>query len=148
SLSLALVTLLATFLVATPVPSVAAPLEELAHHAPQRTCAASAGPGTTYLLGWLSRTSGGRPRGPPRDCASGGTSEHKDGRALDWSLDVRDARDRTAAARFLAALAAPDARGNAAALGRRMGVMYVIWNDRIYSSYRGFRAAPYVHSAC
>lgn len=132
---------------ATP-PAAAAVLEDPAHHDPQVDCAAAPGPGTTYLLGWLVRTYGGRPGGTLRACTSGGTSEHKDGRALDWSLSVHTPRERRAAERFLAAIAAPDKHGDVGALGRRMGVMYVIWNDRIHNASRGFAPRAYVHSAC
>ena len=43
----------------------------------------------------------------------------------------------------MAKLFATDAEGNADALARRMGIMYLIWNDHIYSSYYGFRARDY-----
>ena len=33
-------------------------------------------------------------------------------------------------------------------LARRMGIMYVIWNDRSYASYRGFAPQPYLSSGC
>ena len=42
-----------------------------------------------------------------------------------------------------AKLFATDAEGNTDALARRMGIMYLIWNDHIYSSYYGFRARDY-----
>ena len=35
---------------------------------------------------------GGSSPATPRACTSGGTSEHKDGRAWDWMLDVHNAR--------------------------------------------------------
>ena len=43
---------------------------------------------------------------------------------------------------------ATDARGNTDAWARRMGVMYVIWNDRMYAAYDGFAARPYLSSGC
>jgi hypothetical protein len=44
---------------------------------------------------------------------------------------------------FFAKIFATDAEGNRDALARRMGIMYLIWNDHIYSSYYGFRARDY-----
>ncbi|MDP3967017.1 MAG: hypothetical protein Q8Q02_01955 [Nocardioides sp.] len=145
TLLLTVIALLAAMLTG---PATASAIEDFADHDGQRHCASTAGPGTTYLLSWVVRTYGGRPGGTLRDCTSGGASEHKDGRALDWTLDARNAADRAAAHRFLTALAAPDRAGNPAALARRMGVMYVIWDDHIYAAYRGFAKAPYLHAAC
>lgn len=129
-------------------PATASTIEDFAEHDGQRHCATTAGPGTDYLLSWVVSTYGGSPGGTLRECTSGGASEHKDGRALDWSLDARDPADRAAADRFLTALTAPDSAGNPAALARRMGVMYVIWDDQIYAAYRGFAKAPYRNAAC
>jgi hypothetical protein len=78
----------------------------------------------------------------------GGTSEHKDGRAIDWSMDASKKADRREVASFLDKLFAADNEGNADALARRMGVMYVIWNDRIYASYDGFARRDYRSSSC
>lgn len=148
-LLLTLIALVAALLApATTASAAPSPIEGLADQDSQRHCASAAGPGTTYLLSWVVSTYGGRPGGTLRACTSGGASEHKDGRALDWTVDARNAADSAAAARFLAALTAPDAAGNTAALARRMGVMYVIWDDHIYAAYRGFAKAPYLHPAC
>ena len=81
--------------------------------------------------------------GISRSCKDGGVSEHKEGRAFDWAVSVYSARDRAYVADFMARLFATDAEGNTDALARRMGIMYLIWNDQIYSSYYGFRARPY-----
>ena len=61
---------------------------------PQKTCSPAARPGTTALLKALIATWGGSSWGISRFCASGGTSEHKEGRALDWHMDSRKAKDR------------------------------------------------------
>ncbi len=83
--------------------------------------------------------------GISRGCGVGGRREHKEGRAFDWAVDVGDSADRAAADDFLARLFATDEHGNRHALARRLGVMYVVWNNRIWGSYRadaGWR--PYV----
>jgi hypothetical protein len=83
-----------------------------------------------------------------RGCRVGGTSEHKDGRAFDWRADVRRPRQKRAAYDFIAKALAADAHGNAHVLARRMGIMYFIYNDRIWSYYRDFAPRPYLNSGC
>ena len=39
---------------------------------------------------------------------------------------------------------ATDKAGNEAALARRMGIMYILWNDHSWASYRGFAKADLV----
>lgn len=124
------------------------PLEPLAPYEPQRVCSPWSKPGTLAMLRWTVRTYGGRSGGIGRACNVGATSEHKEGRAFDWMLDARRARDRKRASRFITALVARDATGERAALARRMGVMYVIWADRIYSAWDGFTPRPYLNSGC
>ena len=75
-------------------------------------------------------------------------SEHKEGRAFDWTLNARSATDRARATRFLKRIFATGPTGERHELARRMGVMYVIWNDRIYASYNEFRARVYRSSSC
>jgi hypothetical protein len=49
-------------------------------------------------------------------------------------------------ARFLERIFAEDGDGHEHALARRMGIMYVIWNDRIYASYDEFARRDYENS--
>lgn len=130
-------------------PAVAAlPIEDYAPYQPQTRCTPKAKPGTVVLGRWVERRYGGDLGGISRSCRIGGQSEHKEGRAFDWTVDVRKRADRLRVRRFLADLFATDAAGNPDARARRMGVMYVIWDDRIWSSWNGFRAEPYRHSGC
>jgi hypothetical protein len=115
----------------------------------QTTCTKSARPGTVALATWLMKTyrkTGSM--GMMRACSSGGRSEHKDGRAFDWRADVRKKATRRAAYDFINKALAADSAGNAHALARRMGIMYVIYDDTIWSSYYDFRPRPYLHSGC
>ncbi len=125
-----------------------APVEDYARYDPQDTCRPKAKPGAVALQSWLVRTYGGRSGPIGRSCAGSSVSEHKEGRAVDWMLNAARKRDRRKAARFLRAAFATGPTGEPAELARRMGIMYVIFNDRIYASYRSFEARRYVSSSC
>lgn len=125
----------------------AAQIEDYAEYRPQEHCQSKAKPGTKVLARWLVRRGGGE--GPiSRPCKSGGTSEHKEGRAFDWVLDATRKRDRQLARDFLDFAFAEDKRGNTDAKARRMGVMYIIWNDHMYAAWDEFRKAGYLSSSC
>ncbi|HET6651845.1 MAG TPA: hypothetical protein VFH10_04320 [Nocardioides sp.] len=141
--------LVATLVVLTPAVASAVPIEDFAGYQPQRRCSPSPKPGTVALSEWLmSRYPGSGSLGISRGCGSSGVSEHKEGRAFDWAVDHSSARDRGYVEDFLGAILAPDAEGNPAALARRMGIMYLIWDDHIYASYREFEKRPYLSSGC
>jgi hypothetical protein len=71
-----------------------------------------------------------------RGCDSeSGTSEHKDGRALDWGVNVADPTQKAQAQALLTWLFATDAGGNKDAMARRLGIMYIIWNARIWGAW-------------
>lgn len=126
-----------------------APPEEYATYQAQKKCRTVARPGTKELAGWINaRFAGGTATASVRSCASGGVSEHKEGRAIDWTMDARKRKHRREVGRFLQKLFAEDGAGNSHALARRMGVMYVIWNDRMYASYDEFARRAYKSSSC
>lgn len=70
-----------------------------------------------------------------RGCDVGPRSEHKDGRAIDWMVDVDDDEERDAAEDFIDYLTAKDVDGKKNAHFRRLGIMYIIWNEEILRSY-------------
>ncbi|GAA1972483.1 hypothetical protein GCM10009817_10790 [Terrabacter lapilli] len=124
-------------------------IERPAAYVPSNDCDPVAKPGTVRLGDLLKATYGSYYR-TVETCAPGprSTSEHFDGRAVDFFLNVRDATQSAQASAFLSWLTAPDAAGNAFANARRLGVMYVIWNDKIWATYRaseGWR--PYSNCA-
>ncbi|HET6625588.1 MAG TPA: hypothetical protein VFG63_04310, partial [Nocardioidaceae bacterium] len=133
--------LFAALLVVTVIgaqPAQASSVDPYSDYEPQRTCASSTKPGTAYLLRWLIahyRHTGSS--GTLRSCSASGGSEHKEGRALDWRVDAGVPEQAAQAERFLERIFAPDRAGNQDALARRMGIMYVIWDDHIYSAYQG-----------
>lgn len=67
-----------------------------------------------------------------RACDQGGQSEHKDGRAWDWTIPDGHQSD---ANNLLTWLLAPDTYGNKNAILRRFGIMYIIWNRQIWRAY-------------
>jgi hypothetical protein len=101
-------------------------------------------------MGWLMRQYPGTTEASMlRPCGSG-TSEHMDGRALDWGLDAADPVQRQTAHDFLARIFAEDEAGNPSALARRMGIMYIIWDDHMYRAYSrpAFTKDPYSATRC
>jgi hypothetical protein len=124
------------------------PVEDYASYDPQTKCTKAPRPGTVALGQWLVATYGGGGGAVNRPCSGSGTSEHKDGRAVDWTLNAGNPVDRKRARIFLRAAFATDAEGNAAALARRMGIMYVIWNDHFYPAYHQFEKESYLSSGC
>ena len=81
--------------------------------------------------------------GTLRSCSSSTTSGHEEGRALDWVLNAGNTAQRAVADDFLAWLLATDAHGNRHAMARRMGVMYIIWNGRMWRAYDSDPAKPW-----
>jgi hypothetical protein len=125
-------------------PALAAPatppfgpaIDAYAPRALENSCQPDPKPG---VLGWrdlLNATYGPHTAYtyPANGCTSG-SSEHEDGRALDYMLNINNPADRSVADDVLAWLLATDSYGNRHAMARRLGVMYMIWNDRIWRSY-------------
>jgi hypothetical protein len=124
------------------------PVEDYASYDPQTNCTKKPRVGTVALGEYLVATYGGAGGAVNRPCSGSGTSEHKDGRAIDWTLNADDKADRALANRFLADAFATDADGNTHALARRMGIMYIIWSDHMYSSWDQFAKDRYLSSTC
>lgn len=125
----------------------AAQIEDYASYEPQTTCHPKPRAGTRVLAAWLKEKLGGGGGATGRSCG-GGASEHKDGRAIDWTLNASKKADRKIAKAFLKAVFATDDQGNTHALARRMGIMYVIWNDKMYSAWDRFDREGYLSSSC
>jgi hypothetical protein len=70
--------------------------------------------------------------GISRDCGVGGQSEHKEGRAWDWAVSATS--QANIADNLLDWLLATR-DGHRHALLRRLGIMYIIWNRRIFRAY-------------
>jgi hypothetical protein len=109
-------------LLAKPIEPFAYDWSKSCRHRPQA--------GTVALRHWLERHVRGESWGIMRceKLSAHSYSLHSEGRALDWHLDVTNARDRRAADALVRLLLAPDRAGNVHALARRMGVQEIIWN--------------------
>lgn len=121
-------------------------IEALAPHVAQLTCDPVAKSG---VLGFrdllLSAFPNTRNLGIGRACGAPGVSEHKEGRAFDWGVRADDPAERAAAETVITWLLATDQRGNPFAAARRTGLMYVIWDGRIWSAERAHEGwRPYV----
>jgi hypothetical protein len=100
----------------------------------QDTCDPTPKPGTLDLQDLLLTTyPGTQDWGISRDCAVGGVSEHKEGRAFDWGVPT-DANERDAQD-LIRWLLARDQYGNHHAMARRLGIMYFIHNGKIWRAY-------------
>jgi hypothetical protein len=140
----AVVTAAALTLTVAPLAAVAAPptpvfgsaIDDYAAYDAQDTCDTDAKPGTLALRDMLNGAYGNHTAYIGRACSEGGTSEHKEGRALDYMLNVNNASQRADAEDILGWLLATDQHGNQHANARRLGIMYLIWNHRIWSSSR------------
>ncbi len=127
-----------------PRPAVRLPAaaEALSSYLPQVSCDPAPKPGVSAFRALMLTTyHRGSDGGIARSCADGGPSEHKEGRAWDWMLDLRNPADRAAGTAAVTFLLSPGPHGEIAWNARRMGVMYIIWNRHIWGSYQpGWRA--------
>lgn len=106
----------------------------------QEKCSPDAKPGVlAFQQMVLAEYPGTGAGGIGRDCSYGGQSEHKEGRAWDWGVSAANASHREAVSDLLAWLFETDRYGNEHAMARRLGVMYLIWNKRIWFPFSGWR---------
>jgi hypothetical protein len=136
------VTSLVTF--ETPASAMAVPsapvtlpveIEVMPPYQPQIFCDPVVKPGTKALADLLTTTYAGTAVvSLTRTCGSD-TSEHYDGRAIDWGVDHRIDKQRLQGKAFLQWLFAADEAGNGKAMLRRLGVMYIIWNKQIWGAW-------------
>ncbi|MGW8065238.1 FG-GAP repeat domain-containing protein [Streptomyces ziwulingensis] len=137
-----LVVAAATILVAPPAsaapstPDFGSAIDAYAANDPQDTCDLTVKPGALGLRDLLDEAYGSHTSYFTRACDDGDTSEHKEGRALDYMLNYYDSGDRAVAEDILDWLLKTDKYGNKHANARRLGIMYLIWNGKIWSSSR------------
>src|SRR5688500_12126752 len=119
-------------------PSFGPAIDQLGYEG-QSKCSPSPKPGVVAFQQMVLRAypSTG-PGGISRACNVGGQSEHKEGRAWDWSVSVANGVHRAAVSDLFDWLLEEDRLGNKHARARRLGIMYMIWNKRIWSTWGGW----------
>lgn len=119
-----------------PAPTFGPVIEDYAEYQGQTRCRPKAKPGVVSFQQMLQTSYPDSTWfGISRACKVGGRSEHKEGRALDWSRNAKVPVERAEVQDLLGWLLATDAYGNEHAMARRFGIMYVIWNRRMWSSW-------------
>ncbi|MBM7784533.1 hypothetical protein [Tenggerimyces flavus] len=123
-----------TAFAAPAIPSFNRPPEGYAAYDGQSTCSPTEKPGVRDFLNLLvaAYPSTGN-LGIIRSCSAAGVSEHKEGRALDWRVS---ASSQAGIANELLNWLLATRDGAAHALIRRFGIMYMIWNRRIWRAYQ------------
>lgn len=113
-------------------------IEPPAQEVAQTSCDPHIKPGTAKLASLLMHTYPGTSYGSTYACGTDGpVSEHYDGRAIDWMVSIRSATQYADARALLTWLFATDSHGNKFAMARRLGVQYVIYNNKIWQSWDG-----------
>jgi hypothetical protein len=113
-------------------------IEPMAQYVAQVSCKPTYYSGTLSLGNLLVRTYRNTSFGGAYACGTDGTvSEHYDGRAIDWMNSVRNPTQAAQAASVISFLLGTDRYGNKFAMARRLGVMYLIWNNKIWGSWDG-----------
>lgn len=116
-------------------PAEGLPVDPYAPLETQSQCIMTRQPGMLAFRAWVLSQYGEAPGAIEnilRDCSIGGNSEHKEGRAWDWFP-----RSKTDGDMLMAELVAGDNE-----LARRAGIMYMIWQGKIWRSYPHSGNAP------
>src|SRR3954447_12320369 len=118
-----------------PTPAFTSAIEGDAPYQPQNSCISATQPGVLKFRDMVRKAYPGTGNsGTTRPCSDGGTSEHKEGRAFDWTASVTNSAQVSQVNDMLHWLFATDKYGNLHAMARRTGVMYIIWNARIWNA--------------
>ncbi len=108
---------------------------------PQVSCDPVEKPGATAIRALLKATYGkANSGGSARSCSVGGRSEHKEGRAYDWALNVNNASDKAKGDAFVGWASGKDSKGVSGGNAHRLGIQYLIWNKRIWNAGSGWKA--------
>jgi hypothetical protein len=121
-------------------PSFGPAIDPSAGYEGQTKCSATDKPGVSAFRKLVLRAYPATGYGSiSRGCSIGGNSEHKEGRAWDWGVNAGITSQKRAAESLFDWLFAGDSYGNSYAMARRLGVMYIIFNRRIWFPGSGWR---------
>lgn len=119
-----------------PARLVGVPVDPIEGYQGQVRCRGGARKGTMALLALIVATYGSAEgAGLNRECVKGSTSEHYDGRAIDWMVNSRVATQAAKGDSFTRWLTR-SRRGGLGAMARRLGIMYVIWRGQVWKQYQ------------
>ncbi len=120
-----------------PSKALPATLDMATPYQAQLSCDPRDKPGVAAFAALMQATYKMGTSGISRGCL-GGTSEHYDGRALDWMLSSKDPQQKAVADSVVTWLSADNG-----AMARRFGISYIIWNTKMWREYapeRGWAA--------
>ncbi|MET9021892.1 hypothetical protein ABZV93_18065 [Actinopolymorpha sp. NPDC004070] len=118
-----------------PTPSFPATIDAYARYDGGTSCDTASKPGVVDVRNIIFATYGSRAWSIGHPC-TGVVSEHAEGRALDVAFNAYSRTSRKAANDFFWWLLRPDSHGNRHAMARRLGIMYAIWNRKMWRAYR------------
>ena len=122
-------------------------IESRAQYVGQVACDQYNRSGTLALARLLVATYPGTSYNTLYRCGTDGRqSEHYDGRALDWMISARNPTQKSEAIAAIGWMLATDRAGNQFAMARRLGIMYIIFNNQIWGAWSG-KWAPYQNCA-
>ncbi|XVX19314.1 peptidoglycan-binding domain-containing protein [Actinomycetota bacterium] len=122
--------------IAPPTPSRPLPsaLDVAPPYQAQRLCDPGAKPGAKAFGDLMVRHYGTGNYGISRAC-NFGLTEHSEGRAVDWMISAYNPSQRAIGDSVVQWLTAPDSQGRPGAMARRFGIMYIIWNKKMWRAY-------------
>ena len=112
-----------------PTKALPAALDIRTPYEAQLSCDPRDKPGVTAFAALMKANYKTGATGISRSC-QGDISEHYEGRALDWMLNVKDPKQKAVADSVVAWLSA-----NQGAMARRFGISYIIWNTKMWREY-------------
>lgn len=113
-----------------------AEIEPYAAYDGQTKCNRTPRPGTLAFAKLLLERFGGGMGRINIPCSGSSVSEHKEGRAFDWVMNAHNQGQRDRVKKAFRWLFKEDWWGNKHSRARRLGVMYIIWNKRMWRAYR------------
>lgn len=128
-----------------PTPEFSREIDDYAEYDGETRCDPTAKPGVVAFRDLVVAAYPQNPDGGISRPCSQATSEHEEGRALDWTVDAYDDAERERAEELLRWLLATDEYGNEHARLRRLGIMYVIFDSQVFKAYRAEEGwQPYI----
>lgn len=120
-------------------PAFSSPIEAYPRWVSEQGCLSGVRPGISATIDQVLRpTYGGASWNylTQRTCVPSSESGHDNGTSLDWMRRHDRAAERAQVDAFLRWLLASDRDGNTHANARRLGIMYLIWDDKVFKLYR------------